>query len=323
LAHGLPAISEMPGLNEYASSAFQLPDNRICAVFDNVPDFSALKEQIYFTCLKDRRFTKPQMMQATAAADFTYFANARPMIFNGKIWIYFNAFNEVSGEARFGRFAFDEGNPETPIQWLGTFENLAQQSRSWVYPSVTSSGKVLITYGVKNFATGNSELKFALSDDGRTFGQAVSYTENAQLVRFGEFKNGPWAFSFQVGTGKDMKAYVMLSPDQGKTFTSRIRISNSDNVHDTFLFARSDGDLDVYYLVWFEGKGFSLFRRKISRDGTLGKEQQLTSTAVAVEKPHALRLSSGKIFVTLSKISGTETAIATDVVFLTLMDDAE
>ncbi|MNL47169.1 hypothetical protein D3C87_1699380 [compost metagenome] len=142
-------------------------------------------------------------------------------------------------------------------------------------------------------------------------------------MRFAEFAKGPWAFSFQVGSGNNMKAYVMLTPDQGKTFTSRIRISDNDNVHDTFLLPRTDGELDVYYLVWFDGKGFSLFRRKLSRDGTLGKEQQLTSTAVAVEKPHALRLANGKIFVTLSKISGTETVLATDVVFMTLMDDAE
>ncbi|MNL14174.1 hypothetical protein D3C87_1351040 [compost metagenome] len=119
-----------------------------------------------------------------------------------------------------------------------------------------------------------------------------------------------------------MIAYAVLSNDEGQSFSPRIRLSDENNVHDTFLLQRKDGERDAYYLVGIEGKGFSLFRRKISRDGKLGPEQQITSTAVHVEKPHCLRLNSGKIFVTLSKVNSEAKGISTDIVFMTLFDDA-
>jgi hypothetical protein len=307
------------------SSAFQLPDNRICAVFENNPDLTASVStaQLYFVCLKDKRFTKAKQLQETESKNYTYFANPRPLIVNGKIWIYFNAYSEVTKEAKWGRFAFDEVDPETPIEWLNTTEVLNGQSRPWIFPALTDAGKVLLSYEKRNSSTGKMDLFFSLSDKGQAFGAPGSIADSAQMVRFAEFYKGPWAFSFQVGSSSKMAAYAVLTSDQGQSFTSRIKLSDESNVHDTFLLQRKDGDLDAYYLVGFEGKGFSLFRRKISRDGKLGPEQQITSTAVHVEKPHCLRLNSGKIFVTLSKVTpDAKGDITTDIVFMTLFDDA-
>jgi hypothetical protein len=324
VALALPPISEQASLNEFYSSAFQLPDNRICVVFENNPDFTSTvpKAQLYSVCLKDKRFTKARLLQPTVAKDFTYFANPRPLIVNGKIWIYFNAYNETTKDAKWGRFAFDEEDPETPVEWLATSESLSGQSRAWIYPALTDSGKVLLSYEKRNSVSGRMDLFFSLSAKGQSFGASLPLTESAQMVRFAEYYKGPWAFSFQVGSGSNMSAYAVLSSDEGQSFSPRIRISDETNVHDTFLLQRKDGDVDAYYLVGIEGKGYSLFRRKIARDGKLGPEQQLTSTAVAVEKPHCLRLNSGKIFVTLSKMNQQPTGVTTDIVFMTLFDDA-
>jgi hypothetical protein len=324
VAIALPPISEQPSLNEFLSSAFQLPDNRICAVFENNPNLTApvSKAQIYSVCLKDKRFTKARQLQATEAQNYSYFANPRPLIVNGKIWIYFNAFNETTKEAKWGRFAFDEEDPETPVEWLNTSEVLNGQSRAWIYPARTDSGQVLLSYEKRNSSTGKMDLFFSLSAKGQSFGAPLRLAESAQMVRFAEFYQGPWAFSFQVGSGRNMAAYAMLSADQGQSFSNRIKLSDESDVHDTFLLQRKDGEVDAYYLVGFEGKGYALFRRKISRDGKLGPEQQLTSTAVAVEKPHCLRLNSGKIFVTLSKMTLQTSSVTTDIVFMTLFDDA-
>lgn len=323
-AQALPPISEQASLNEFASSAFQLPDNRICAVFEHNPDFTAMvsKSQLYSVCLKDKRFTKPRVLQETESRNYSYFANPRSLIINGKIWIYFNAYNETTKEAKWGRFAFDEEDPETPVEWLNTSEVLNGQSRAWIYPARTEAGQVLLSYEKRNPSTGRMDLFFSLSQKGQSFGASLPVAESAQMVRFAEFYQGPWAFSFQVGSGRNMAAYAVLSSDQGQTFSNRIKLSDETNVHDTFLLQRKDGELDAYYLVGFEGKGFSLFRRKVSRDGKLGPEQQLTSTAVAVEKPHCLRLHSGKIFVTLSKVNSAAKGVTTDIVFMTLFDDA-
>lgn len=323
-AKALPPVSERPDLNEFYSSAFQLPDTRICVVFENFEtNPSILKAQMYFVCLKDRRFTKARQLQPGISQHFTYFANARPVIINGKIWIYFTAVDSGKNESKWGRFAFDENDPETPVEWLSTSESLAGQMRPWIFPSLTSSGDVILSFEKKNPTTGVMDLFFARSSKGHDFGASFPIASGAQMVRFAEFEKGPWAFSYQVGKGSQMVAYVKLSFDQGQTLSSPMPISQYGNIHDTFLLKRLDGELDVYYLVWMNGSGYSLFRRQVKRDGTLGPEQQLTSTAVAVEKPHCLRLASGKIFVTLSKIGSTaNNEITTDIVFMTLMDDA-
>jgi len=317
-AKALPPISEQDYLNEFASSAFQLPDNRICAVFENNPDFSALSSsRLYFVCLKERRFTKAKPLQETASREFTYVANPRPLIINGKIWIYFNAYNDLTKEAKWGRFAFDEEDAETPIEWLNTSEVLQGQPSAWIFPALTDSGKIVLSYEM-NSSAGGSDIYFSLSNKGQTFGSPVRLAESARQARFAEFYKGPWAFSYKVGTA----AYVVLSADEGRSLSAPIHISAGAVIQDTFLLQRKDGDLDVYYLVDIEGKGYSLFRRKITRTGILGNEEPLTSAAVSIEKLHALRLSSGKIFLTLSKTiiaNGTKTS---DVVFMTLMDDA-
>lgn len=319
IAQALPPISESAGLNEYASGAFQLPDNRICAVFEHNPDLNPVSNsRLYSVCLKDRRFTKPRLLQETVSRDFKYFANPRAVIVNGKIWIYFNAYTDLVQEVKWGRFAFDEEDPETPVEWLNTSEVLAGQTGATIYPSLTESGKVLLSYDKRDLSSGKLNLYFSLSQKGQSFGAPSPIAGNADQVRFAEFYKGPWAFSYRTGSGKQTSAFVSLTSNEGASYSTPVKISD-DAVHDTFLLQRKDGDLDVYYLIEFEGKGFSLFRRKLLRDGTLGPDQQLTSTAVSVEKPHCLRLHSGKIFVTLSQIKDGKS----DLVFMTLVDDAE
>jgi hypothetical protein len=139
-------------------------------------------------------------------------------------------------------------------------------------------------------------------------------SEYASQVRFGEFLKGPWAFVYETGD----RAEVVLSTDNGKSYGEPISISTGDRVFNPILLPRKDGNLDVYYFVEFTGKGSSLYRRKILRDGTLGAEEPLTSTAVVVDKPHILRLNAGTIFVSLTQIKSN----TSDIVFLTLMTDA-
>lgn len=324
IAFALPPISEQSGLNEYASGAFQLPDNRICSVFESNPDLgSRISSRLYSVCLKDRRFTKARILQETVSRDFKYVANPRPVIVNGKIWIYFNAFSESANVTQWGRFAFDEEDPETPVEWLGTSDSLTGQSHAWIYPALTDSEKVLLAYEKQDLISGQTDLFFSLSKKGQTFGETKKFVLGAQNVRFGEFYKGPWAFSYQVKSAQGMQAYFVLSPNQGMSFFPPVKISDEENIQDTFLLQRKDGDVDAYYLVEFKGRGFSLFRRKILQDGSMGPEQQLTSTAVSVEKPHLLRLHSGKIFVTLSKVSQQAKGVSSDLVFMTLVDDAE
>ena len=92
-----------------------------------------------------------------------------------------------------------------------------------------------------------------------------------------------------------MNSYFIISED-GENWTPRTLVtSNSGNVHDTDLFVREDGDIDMYY-SYTDPSGFVLWRRCLGKDGTLGPEEKvLGSDWGSVVKPRAHRLGDGQI----------------------------
>lgn len=317
------AVSADIKINEYASHSVQLSDGRICVFFENVESFLTEITQLLYTCEnRAGSFVKPQMLQSSFTKKVKFLGNARPLWVQSQLWVYFNAWDGKTGY--WGRFLFDENNPETEIEWLESPEDLTGQYRAWIFPTISPQDKVLLSYEVRKApSVSGSFLKYAFSDEGRSFGSGAVIAENAQMIRSGFFRSGTWAFIYQVGHGRDMMDYVILSKDQGGTFTKPLPVSQSPNVHDPVLLQRADGDIDAYYVVWQTNVGFALFRRHLNELGQFGPEERLSPEGMVVDKPFALRLKSGKIFVTADVLTTTNDPVTTDLWYTLLNSDAK
>jgi hypothetical protein len=134
--------------------------------------------------------------------------------------------------------------------------------------------------------------------------RAMPGSSSAQVAA-GFFENGTMALSHQSPEGAaPMISRVRISSD-ALVWTSAVQVSaNSQNVHDTWLVNRADGDLDLYYIYPAGGRGFSLFRRPLSPDGGLGPEQRITANSLGdPSKPSAQRLPSGKLLLMFADIT--------------------
>src|SRR5207253_1555253 len=127
---------------------------------------------------------------------------------------------------------------------------------SWPKFKSLKDGTVIVA-----FRDGKSVPRFASSSDGTKFGASVAVAgddEQGAMPDVAEMSDGTLAFSFQQqSTGEAMISYVVLSSDGGASWSERIRVSESVNVHDTSFVARADGKgLDVYYIHPAGSHGF-------------------------------------------------------------------
>lgn len=299
---GFKIISARPQMNEYMGSQFQLADGRSCIVFENIPDFEKLSTTLWQTCqnLIGGDFQTPKPLLSSETARLSYIQNPRIIELNGRHFLYFNAYDEKKDEGFWGRAEISE-HDVGPLEWLTSPLSLRHQERAWIYPKVLSSGEVLLTYEAHNPTHTENELHFALSTDGIHFSADQIYQHQAQMTRFEEFADGTWALVYQVGYGSRMMDYIRLSKDRGATFSAPLPVSSQSNVHDPIFLKRTDGNLDVYYIVW-HGMGFGLHRRQVHADGRLGAEEKLTDSPFNLQKPSPFRLAGGRIFVNLGKV---------------------
>lgn len=318
------SVSADSKINEYGGSAFELNDSRVCIFFEDVHSFESQPEitSLLLSCQNSKKqFGKAQSWQPQFLGPMVSVGNPRPLKINSHWWIYFNAWDGKKGY--WGRFLFDEQQSNPRVEWLESPEGLEGQYRSWIFPLLTPDGKVMLTYERrKSLNPPVGELRFAHSADGRVFKNSYVVAEKAQMIRAGFFKTGMWAFVYQVGNVSQMMDYLIFSKDQGKTFTAPLAVTEQSNVHDPILLQRKDGDIDVYYVAWQKGEGFVLFRRSVNEKYQLGPEERLSAIGYSVDKPHALRLQDGRIFVVTGKVNATESSVDTDLIFTILESDA-
>lgn len=317
-------LSANENLNEYAGSAFQLNDSRLCVFFENVKSFETQPEttSLLASCQdKNFKFAPAQAWSPKFAQPMLTVGNPRPLKIASQWWIYFNAWDGQRGH--WGRFPFAENDFQPTVEWLESPEDLQGQYRPWIFPVIDPLGAILLTYERRaSLSPSIGELRFSQSQDGKSFKASQKVGEKSQMIRAAFFKSGIWAFTYQVGHTAQMMDYLIFSSNQGKTFTAPLAVTSQKNVHDPFLLQRQDGDLDVYYVVWQNGEGFVLFRRAVTAQGLLGPEERLSPPRYAVDKPHALRLQDGSVFITTGKINASETKIDTDLYFTILTGDA-
>lgn len=118
------------------------------------------------------------------------------------------------------------------------------------------------------------------------------------LAHVGTTTNGSWVVTHQTADAAwAFTSFVQMSKDGGATWSRPENLQPADpNVHDAFPLARRSGGVDLYYLRAGSESAFSVYRRSLSEQGVLGREERVTAADVGhVEKPQARRLADGRI----------------------------
>ena len=156
------------------------------------------------------------------------------------------------------------------------------------------------------YRDGASVPSLSRAADGATFaaGAAVPPVEPGAMAAVGQFASGALAYVSQAPEGgAPMISRVRTSMD-GVQWSAAQRVTDAaQNVHDTFVFPRLDGDVDLYFIYPAGGRGFSLFRRALSATGALGPEQRVTDVTLGdPSKPSVHRLADGAVLLTFADI---------------------
>jgi len=141
----------------------------------------------------------------------------------------------------------------------------------------------------------------AISSDGGASFEVTAWLGQTQrdelsLAHLGSFADGTLVVTTQVGGPDGLVTSLVRTSRDGVNFSPPVPVTTENpNVHDAFVVRRGDGDVDLYYLRQ-EQAGFSAYRRKLTRSGSLGEEQRLTGPELgSVEKPQAFRLPDGSL----------------------------
>jgi hypothetical protein len=121
------------------------------------------------------------------------------------------------------------------------------------------------------------------------------------LAHVGTTARGTWVLAYQVADPSwRFRSHVVLSADGGLSWSDAEagRIAGDDSVSHPFPLARLDEGADVYYVRTSASK--QVFRRALHEDGTLGREQRVTTNAIAVSNPQPRRLPDGRIALMLA-----------------------
>lgn len=280
-------------------------DGSLRAAFDR-GDVELTTSAIWsFASPDGQRFSKPRLVDVSNAA-----LVSAPTFAAGKM--YFMTSTSLRATPTVRRWTF--GDPAEQVSELARIPGV-DSMLSWPKFKDLKDGSVVVA-----FRDGKSVPRFASSPDGTKFAPSIAVagnTEQGAMPDVAEMNDGTLAFSFQQqSTSEAMISYVVLSHDGGATWSERIRVSESVNVHDTSFVARADGNgLDLYYIHPAGTRGFSLFRRALGVLGTLGPEERVTGTdVVEPSKPSVVRRKDGKLVAAWAEISERSTTDFTPVV---------
>lgn len=280
-------------------------DGALRAAFDR-SDVELTKSSVWsFASPDGKRFSKPRVVEASNVA-----LVGSPSFAAGKM--YFVTATSLRATPTVRRWTFgDAAEDVTALSRIAGVDSLL----SWPKFKSLGNGRV-----VAAFRDGESVPRFASSTDGTKFASSVAVGgegEQGAMPDVAEMSDGTLAFSFQQQSSSEaMISYVVLSHDGGASWSERIRVSESINVHDTSFVARADGQgLDLYYIHPAGDRGFALFRRSLGVLGSLGPEERVTGAdVVEPSKPSVVRRKDGRLVAAWAEISERSTTDLTPVV---------
>lgn len=223
-----------------------------------------------------------------------------PSIVNidGRNWLYFLAGPSDELGVETFRVVFDSVAPARP-------EPVSLPSRiglrSW--PRFYSLGNGLVGVAYRDTS---STARFASSKNGHTFSHSVAVHPKSAMTALGAFGSGDLAYSYQTGTGSRMSSWLRFFATSTREWSEPVEVEDlSDNVHDTSLFRRADGQLDLYFLKPNRsGTGFAVWRRCLTSSRQLGaRELVLDHPGRSFTKPYAFRDASGDIGLAVSEMT--------------------
>ncbi|MBX7100131.1 MAG: hypothetical protein K1X89_20620 [Myxococcaceae bacterium] len=213
--------------------------------------------------------------------------------------LYFLAAPDLASAPRMYRSTFS-GNrlsTPTPVALPPGVDSMI----SW--PKVVGDGGDRLLM-ISRDATGQIHLS-ASADGARFQDTGVAFPQGA-MHSLARSPGGTLAVSYQQGQMVQMHSLVRVSHD-GRRFSAPLELAPwSPNVHDATLLPRADGrGFDAYFIANDGGPGFSLFRRQVRDDGTLGATERLTSAAETGEasKPSVVRLPGGGVRLVVAQIA--------------------
>lgn len=213
--------------------------------------------------------------------------------------LYFLAAGDLESAPRMYRSTFSGNRLSAPTA-VALPPGVASMT-SW--PKVVGDGgdQPLMIY---RDATGLIHL--AASRDGSRFQDTGVLFPQGAMHTLARSPNGTIAVGYQQGQMVQMHSLVTISRD-GRRFSAPLELAPwSPNVHDATLLPRADGrGFDAYFIANDGGPGFSLFRRQVREDGSLGATQRLTSAAETGEasKPSVVRLPGGGVRLVVAQIA--------------------
>lgn len=243
-------------------------------------------------------FSTPEPLPLASA---TFVSTPSAVRLGATSFLYFTVASQLGGgleirRCRYAAGACDALENVGPIP--GTY-GLQSFPRFSAHPS----GRVLVA-----FHDPNGRPSFARSEDGLAFSTPVPLDAAPRaLAHTAAFADGTIAFAHQTGAVPQLTR-VLLSSDLGATWTPPILVTEASmNVHDNDMLLRLDGDLDVAYIYPAESFGFSVFRRALGSDGSLGPEERLSFAAAGdATKPSASRLPDCRVLLTYAEITARD-----------------
>lgn len=237
---------------------------------------------------------------------------------NDDAYLYFVKTAGLGSPARLFRARFEGGAFEAP-EALEDVQGISSLL-SWPKFIADGQGGVALAYrDAQSFAF------FRRSDDGLRFEAPVQISQAQIAIPTVEsFEEGPLVYTFQI-PGQTYVAYYALSSDRGETWTLPASITDaSSNVHDATAVPRLDGDMDLYYIYPNGPHGFSIHRRALTRAGSLGPEELVTTPGLGnTQKPHLQRLSDGSLMLSYARVTRLHPQGYPDALALTVARIAE
>lgn len=212
------------------------------------------------------------------------------MRWRGSLWLYFAEASTLQGPMVVKRCKIVAGQSENPetLPTLPGAANLLSRPQFFAW-----SNTALVAYKDQQ-----SRPVLATSSDGKTFSSPLLlYKAAVTSARLGMTQEKALVYVYQHAKEPEaMLSHYRVSSD-GKRWTVAQTVSKTGStISDATVLARPDSGADLYYAVSKDRKVRSLFRRRVSSDGALGPEQQLTHSALGdASKPETLRLADGRI----------------------------
>lgn len=220
------------------------------------------------------------------------------VVIAGKPTLYFLAADSISSPPKLFRAGLKNGvlQPPEAVVMPPHLDGLT----SWPKVIAGKTGFTLV------YRDSSSQLHLAASADGKAFKETLAQLPVAAMHEIAQSSTGVLALSYQQGGMSQMTSMVRVSTD-GVHFTPPLALAPwSPNVHDTTLLPRKDGKgFDAYFIATGQSSGFSLYRRRVHLDGSLGAAQRLTDGDQTGEpsKPNVVRLPDGSVQVAWAQIT--------------------